>query len=109
MTTVTITGFEAEARIMLDKARFSSDWNPTRAVILNVFGAMWSAALPVERIAAIGQAMSWQLADEDQLKANLAKLVREKVLRSYRADGVRHYELNLQGCAGDRVLIAPAG
>lgn len=58
----------------------------------HVFMAKHYAALPAHRIELIAAALNYR--DRVDLTQSLALLVRAKVLRSYRKDGVRHYEVN---------------
>ena len=82
-----VTDLEVKARAVLAKL----DWTPQNALIAFVFKAMYSSALSVEAINAIGKATfgSW-LPDNKALTA----AVRQGVLRSRMIRGVRHYEIN---------------
>ena len=68
------------------------NWTSERAVIANVFKAMWSDSLSLERINALACAIC-NLKEFDA-SATLTKLVRAKVLRSRMICGVRHWEVN---------------
>ena len=68
------------------------EWDPEVAVVALVFKAMWHAALTQERIERIGAAMAAY--DKVDLSAALTKLLKAKVLRSYRQRGKRRYEVN---------------
>ena len=95
--TYTLTGLEAQARQIIDAARSGEGWSPARAIILNTFEAMWSAALTAERVEKVGAALAGMTVDGDPIRRELTALVRAGVLRSRVNAGQRLYELNLKG------------
>lgn len=88
--TFKISEYEAEARELFQDIPTTSH----NAIIAAVFRAKWHQAISVERIERIGRAL-FELEEVD-LQAALSKLVRTKVLRSYRYRGRRVYEVNFK-------------
>ena len=88
---------EREARGLLLEP-MSEAWSQERTIVRQVFRAMWSASLPVERIMAIGSAI-YDSGSMDRARTvrALTALVRSGVLRSRISDGVRMYEVNVKG------------
>jgi hypothetical protein len=84
---------ENEARDLIDQVHQGDRWTPQRQMVLRVFKAMYSAAMPYWQIEQIAAAMYNQ--DRPNLKPELTRLVKEKVLRSRMVKGERVYELNL--------------
>ncbi len=83
---------EARTHELLETVyRNEAKWSPERVMAANVFKAMWSSALPVDKIERVASAMYGMEAD---LKSTLTDLCREKVLRSRMDHGVRLYEIN---------------
>lgn len=68
------------------------NWSPKRAALANVFKAMWSDSLSLERVNNLACAIC-NLSEFDA-SATLTKLVRAKILRSRMIGGVRHWEVN---------------
>lgn len=87
MTNFVLTGMEAQAHALFVANISSVD----HQLIANIFRSMYTAALPVSQIEAIGSAM---VGFTVSLQPALTELVRAKVLRSRMICGVRHYELN---------------
>lgn len=88
---------EAKALELLDLDRNGIEWTPNMAALAMVWRAQWSAAMRFEKIqklaAVMGDYRSEDL-DPTWLKAELAKMVRAKVLRSYTKQGQYLYEVN---------------
>lgn len=87
-----VTALEITAREKLDILQITNAYD---VFVKTVFSAMWSSALPVETIAAIGNAMHGMTATTTTLKGALVRAVRAKVLRSRVQNGQRLYEVVL--------------
>lgn len=87
-----VTALEITAREKLDTLQITNGYD---VFVKTVFAAMWSSALPVETIAAIGNAMHGMTATTTTLKGALVRAVRAGVLRSRVKSGQRLYEVVL--------------
>lgn len=86
---------EAETHALFDFGHpaHKLDWTPSRAMVAQVFKAMWHASLPAEQINKIAIAFGSMQEGQD-LTDTLTELTRAKVLRSITKRGVRRYEVN---------------
>lgn len=87
-----VTALEIQAREKLDALQITNGYD---VFVKTVFSAMWSSALPVEQIAAIGNAMHNMTATTTTLKGALVRAVRAGVIRSRVSRGQRLYEVVL--------------
>lgn len=88
---------ELKAREILDRIhdgqRENEGWQARQALRI-VFRAMWTAALPVDRIVEITKALTGFAFTDENFKKPLAAAVRAGILRSRREGGQRLYEIN---------------
>lgn len=91
---VTISPLELQAREKLNTFQPIFDSAPAR-MIAQVFVAMWSSSLPVQRVERIAFAMNGIPDGSMDLQPTLTYLTKAKVLRSRMISGQRHYEVNL--------------
>lgn len=89
------SALELTARRLIEEYRTArgADIFITEVALLNVWTAQWSAALPVEQIVRVGEALNNCSLGENVPKA-LTMMVRAKLLRSFVSRGVRYYEVN---------------
>lgn len=88
----TIRNTEEATTHQLFTEYLNENWTSHGAMIGQVFKAMWSSALPADKVNAVASAMhGFQNLD---VQPTLTKLVRAKVLRSYSKNGKRYYEVN---------------
>ena len=95
MTTDFATRSTEEARTheLLQKIYSKADCTQAEIIIANVFKAMWSSALPVEKVEKIGCAMFGY--EKLDLQETLTAMARSQILRSRRVSGGRRfYEVN---------------
>jgi hypothetical protein len=83
---------EAKTYELFGNFRAQTGWDPSIIMVANVFQALWSSALTVERIKAVGEALS--ATHHWNPQPALTRLVKAKVLRSYVKQGRRLYEVN---------------
>jgi 2-hydroxychromene-2-carboxylate isomerase len=88
-----ITETELQARALLQN---NSGDDMYVTIAKGVFRAMWSSAMTLSHVQAVGIAInSLSHLDQDALQAALTKLVRAKVLRTRSAQGRKFYEVRL--------------
>lgn len=91
--TTELTGYELRTRELFNTV----EWTPERAMVAQVFRAMWHAAMTAEQIINISHAMQnlppVNDAIADGIQLALRELVREKVLRSTRTSYGTVYEV----------------
>lgn len=94
MTTDFATRSTEEARTheLLQKIWSNADCTQAEIIIASVFKAMWSSALPVERVEKIGCAMFGY--EKLDLQETLTAMARSHILRSRMSGGRRFYEVN---------------
>jgi hypothetical protein len=94
-TTELFSELELDARRLIDAYRTARamDITTTEIILLNVWEAKWSAALPLEQIIRIGEALNNHTLNTD-VSMMLSRMVRHKLLRSFASCGVRYYEVN---------------
>lgn len=89
MTAVTQTEIAARAKLN------GFDGSQETAIINVVFAAMWSASLPVDRIAAIASAICNATVSVETAQRAATKGVKAGILRTHVIARVRYYELTL--------------
>jgi hypothetical protein len=88
---------EAKTHELFDFDRPGSkvEWTPNMAVLAMVWKSQYHAAIRVEDIQALGKAIGHIITDNTEwLQPELTALCRAKVLRSYRKQGKKLYEVN---------------
>ena len=84
---------EAKTHELIENFRKTHEWRQDTQIVMIVFKAMWSSALPIDQINKIGSAMA-NLVSEADLQEACTILARAKVLRSRQKNGRRFYEVN---------------
>jgi hypothetical protein len=90
---ISVSAEELKARTMIETYRVAHEWTQHRQIALIVWRACWSGALPIERINEIGKALA-NLNDLPDLQETVTEMARAKLLRSYRKQGRKFYEVN---------------
>ena len=83
---------EAKTHELLDTYR-DANWSPEKAILAQVFKAIWSSSISVERVNKIAIALN-SMGESGDLQKTLTEAVRAKILRSRMHGGVRLYEVN---------------
>lgn len=93
MTTdfTTRSAYEAKTHELMSRVRAEAT-NSADVIVANVFQAMWSSSLTVERISKIGEAM-YGFSGLD-IQEVVTRLARKRILRSRTHSGERLYEVN---------------
>lgn len=99
MTTATTTDYskrsdyEAKTYELLD-AYLPKSATQAAYVMAPAIRAMWSSACPADKWVAVAIAIGGNFCSAEELKAELTRMVRAKVLRSRKQSGVTFYEVN---------------
>lgn len=97
----TLSHAESQVRDLLDASEnFDLTCHPTgwhdRQMVRQAFRACWSAALPLDRVVAIGSALTGEDPGTVEAQKALTALVREGVLRSRISRSRRVYEVAIE-------------
>lgn len=95
--TVTITGYEAEAREILESDEVLDNIDNG---IRKTFVAKWAVSLPLDRVQKITSALVGTEYDEGAIRAALRRAVKAKKLRSFMFRGARHWEIDFRDGSG---------